>query len=103
MGYGEYSSPPIQDSPGPDGRSRTPLIVLAQQQNPIEPNTFGGSPRPLRKLLSTISERTERTEASPHWPSRQQLVALNTPRPPTTSPSTSYGHLIGMVSSFKSP
>ena len=47
--------------------------------------------------LSTITELTERTEPSRHWPSRQQLVAMNNPRALSSSETTSsYGKVIGV-------
>lgn len=81
-----------------DGRPRVPLIVLAQQSDhppplpePSEPGTF-----PARYRLSTISEKSERTEASRHWPSKQQLYAYNDPQPSSPmSSNTSYGQVIG--------
>ena len=46
--------------------------------------------------LSTITELTERTEPSRHWPSRQQLVAMNNPRAlSSTETTSSYGNVIG--------
>lgn len=79
-----------------EGRPRVPLIVLAQQGHPppcepSEPDTF-----PMRHCLSTISEKSERTEASRHWPSKQQLYAHNNPQPASPMSSyTSYGQVIG--------
>lgn len=83
-----------------DGRPRVPLIVLAQQgqhppplPEPSDPGTY-----PYRYRLSTISEKSERTEASRHWPSRQQLYAYNDPQPSSPmSSNTSYGQLIGEI------
>ncbi|KAJ6627522.1 hypothetical protein B0H10DRAFT_1779679, partial [Mycena sp. CBHHK59/15] len=72
-------------------RSHVPLIVLAQQQyddGELESEATGA---PVKRNLSTISERTERTEMSPHWPSRQQRMSLNLPRAPS-SVTTSYEH-----------
>ena len=50
------------------------------------------------KKLSTISERTERTEQtieSRPWPTRQELMAAHEPRKPPSTPTTSsYGNVI---------
>ncbi|TFK43259.1 hypothetical protein BDQ12DRAFT_170939 [Crucibulum laeve] len=73
-------------------RSRLPLIHLAQQQGGVmysEP----GTPAPVQYRLSTITERTERTELSPYW-ARQQLAPPDTPRGMSSSASTSYGQVI---------
>jgi len=83
-----------------DGRPRVPLIVLAQQSQhppplpePSDPGTF-----PVKYRLSTISEKSERTEASRHWPSKQQLYAYNDPQPSSPmSSNTSYGQVIGEI------
>jgi hypothetical protein len=92
----------LQSQFRPDDRPRVPLIVLAQQQQMQryrdQQFSDGGSSvlsgAPSR--LSTITERTERTEASRHWPSRQQLVALSNRSPSsTTSSDTSYGQPLG--------
>lgn len=79
-----------------DGRSRVPLIVLAQQGQHPPPEPSDAGVYPMRFRLSTISEKSERTEASKHWPSKQQLYAHNDPHPsPPMSSNTSYGQLIG--------
>lgn len=87
-------------------RPRVPLIVLAQQGQhevyyPEEyPDEVDSDDIPLGVMsrgsrLSTITEITERTEPSRHWPSKQQLVALNNPRASTiTDTTTSYGEVI---------
>ncbi|KAG1813416.1 hypothetical protein EV424DRAFT_65922 [Suillus variegatus] len=87
-------------------RPRVPLIVLAQQGQhevyyPEEfPEEVDSDDIPLGVLsrgsrLSTITEITERTEPSRHWPSKQQLVALNNPRASMiTDTTTSYGEVI---------
>ncbi|KAG2043211.1 hypothetical protein BDR03DRAFT_931403 [Suillus americanus] len=87
-------------------RPRVPLIVLAQQGQhevyyPEEyPEEVDSDDIPLGVMsrgsrLSTITEITERTEPSRHWPSQQQLVALNNPRASTiTDTTTSYGEVI---------
>lgn len=77
-------------------RSHVPLIVLAQQQYPAELEEEGTG-APVKRNLSTITERTERTEISPHWPTRQQLMSLNLPRAPS-SVTTSYGQAVGALS-----
>lgn len=87
-------------------RPRVPLIVLAQQGQhevyyPEEyPDEVDSDDIPLGVMsrgsrLSTITEITERTEPSRHWPSKQQLVALNNPRASMiTDTTTSYGEVI---------
>ncbi|KAF8845633.1 hypothetical protein BDN67DRAFT_1006911 [Paxillus ammoniavirescens] len=94
-------------------RPRVPLIVLAQQGQPqtdyypapqfveygqeMDPNDISlGLMSPDRNSrLSTITELTERTEPSRHWPSRQQLVAMNNPRAlSSTGTTSSYGQVI---------
>lgn len=113
--------PVPQDPVGPTGyipgdleRPRVPLIVLAQQGHfqpdyypapqyvdydpEVDPDEFPLGPMsPDRSShLSTITEVTERTEPSRHWPSRQQLVAMNNPRALSSSETTSsYGQVIG--------
>ncbi|KAH0839623.1 hypothetical protein J3R83DRAFT_539 [Lanmaoa asiatica] len=110
-----------QDPTGPAGyvpedleRPRVPLIVLAQQgqfqtdyyptpqyldyDQEVDPDDVPlGLMSPDRhSRLSTITELTERTEPSRHWPSRQQLVAMNNPRALSSSETTSsYGNVIG--------
>lgn len=112
-GEGVYDEP--QYVAGPTGyeyydgdldRPRVPLIVLAQQGQhdvyyPEEcPEEVDSDDIPLGVMsrgsrLSTITEITERTEPSRHWPSRQQLVALNNPRASMiTDTTTSYGEVI---------
>lgn len=74
----------------PEVRSRLPLILQAQEGFlPVD----DGSTRPYR--LSTITERTERTEPSPHWRSRQPFLSASTPQTFPSSPTTSYGQLVG--------
>ncbi|EGO01587.1 hypothetical protein SERLA73DRAFT_176964 [Serpula lacrymans var. lacrymans S7.3] len=105
--YDEYQPPEFIPLRGEyeydeDGRPRVPLIVLAQQGHyqdyqpegyPEEyPEDYTESARSYTCALSTITERTERTEASSRWPNKQQLMALNNPRAPSsTGTSTSYG------------
>ncbi|KAF7978351.1 hypothetical protein HWV62_997 [Athelia sp. TMB] len=79
-----------------DGRPRVPLIHLAQagQPPPLDVSELGSYPMQQYRL-STISEKSERTEASRHWPSKQQLYAHNDPVPASPMSSyTSYGQLI---------
>jgi hypothetical protein len=95
-------------------RPRVPLIVLAQkgQYQPdyypapqslsydqeVDPDDVSlGLMSPDRhSRLSTITELTERTEPSSHWPSRQQLVAMNNPRAMSScETASSYGKVIG--------
>jgi hypothetical protein len=116
---GHFGSPHY--SIGPAGyysedleRPRVPLIVLAQQGQPqtdyypapqfieygqeMDPNDISlGLMSPDRNSrLSTITELTERTEPSRHWPSKQQLVAMNNPRAlSSTGTTSSYGQVIG--------
>ena len=81
-----------------DGRPRVPLIHLAQagQPPPLDVSELGSYPMQQYRL-STISEKSERTEASRHWPSKQQLYAHNDPVPASPMSSyTSYGQLIGV-------
>ncbi|KAF7331874.1 HBS1-like protein [Mycena kentingensis (nom. inval.)] len=88
LGYGQYSPPVLrqfeamgEQGSEVDGRSREPLI--RPYQSP-ELDT------PVKRNLSTITERTERTEVSPGWPPRQRYLSLEIPRPPSTI-TTSYG------------
>lgn len=95
-------------------RPRVPLIVLAQQGQ-YQPDYYP-APQSLsydqevdsddvslglmspdrHSRLSTITELTERTEPSSHWPSRQQLVAMNNPRALSScETASSYGKVIG--------
>ena len=50
---------------------------------------------PMPKRLSTITERTERTEPSMLWRPRQQYTVPNTPRSMVSSTTTSYGQELG--------
>lgn len=115
-GEGAHDEPQPQYVAGPTGyeyydgdldRPRVPLIVLAQQgQHEVYypedyPEEVDSDDIPLGVMsrgsrLSTITEITERTEPSRHWPSKQQLVALNNPRASMiTDTTTSYGEVIG--------
>ncbi|KAK7061453.1 HBS1-like protein [Favolaschia claudopus] len=97
LGYGEYSPPVLsprrviqeeeEEEPiEPEERSHVPLIVLAQQQLDAADLLSESAGAPVKRNLSTISERTERTEI---WPTRPQHLSLTIPRPP--SATTSYG------------
>lgn len=99
--YEELEDDFYQAPYGSADRPRVPLIVLAQQQqndlSPSESDSGSNMGRP-RSHLTTITERTEHTEASRHWPSKQQLVSMNDPRPISTGSSfTSYGQVIGEI------
>ena len=94
----EYYEPRHWEQQGePEVRSRVPLIVLAQQNNVAEvsePDT----PRIIRPALSTITERTERTEATPRWRSGLH----DTTRPLSSALTSSYGEVIGTFDSVTS-
>lgn len=95
----EYYDPEQYEKQHPEERSRVPLIVQAQQQpgfNGTLEVSEHGTPRVLRPVLSTISEKTERTEPSTYWRNRQSSLA--TPRPLSSAPSSSYGEVIGEAS-----
>lgn len=103
LGYGEYSPPSvvprpvIEEEPAEpeEERSRVPLIVRAQQFYDPAQLELEAAGSPVKRNLSTITERTERTEIfSPNWPTRQQLMSLNVPRAPS-SVTTSYGRALG--------
>ena len=79
--------------PGP-GPSNEDYLgnFYANQLVPIDHNSV------YTKRLSTISERTERSERtgqSQPWPTHQELLAAHAPRrPPSTPTSSSYGQVI---------
>ncbi|KIM45904.1 hypothetical protein M413DRAFT_23715 [Hebeloma cylindrosporum] len=76
-------------------RPRVPSIFLAQEQPGFDNQAYlavPSSPKPNR--LSTITERTERTEPSMLWRPRQQYTVPNTPRSMAPSTTTSYGQEI---------
>ncbi|KAK0191295.1 hypothetical protein F5146DRAFT_594552 [Armillaria mellea] len=91
---------------GNNGMSRVPLIVLAQQQMKeheemqhqnmqdyepvVEDDTSSQPSQTPRRMLSTITERSERTEP-PYWSPNTQY--LQNP-PPPSSTTTSYGQMI---------
>ncbi|RDB20476.1 HBS1-like protein [Hypsizygus marmoreus] len=96
----EYYHPerfPPQDQGEPIERSRMPAIFQAQQQQgypePVDVPEIE-TPRVVRPVLSTITEITERTEATPRWPPGQHFMRLNTPRPPSSMSTSSYGAVI---------
>ncbi|KAF9246908.1 hypothetical protein BU15DRAFT_38790 [Melanogaster broomeanus] len=115
LGSPHYPTGPAGYYPEDMDRPRVPLIVLAQQgqyqpdyypapqyldyDQDMEPDDIPldfMSPADRNSRLSTITELTERTEPSRHWPSRQQLVAMNNPRALSSSETTSsYGQVIG--------
>ncbi|KAJ7774209.1 hypothetical protein DFH07DRAFT_912701 [Mycena maculata] len=105
LGYGEYSPPVViprrvleEDPAEEEERSRVPLIVQAQQQYDSVELEAEATGAPVKRNLSTITERTERTEIfSPHWPTGQQLMSLNLPRPPSSA-TTSYGRVVAFIS-----
>jgi len=75
-------------------RSRIPLIVLAQQQQGYsepDPEEYENPPRQWR--LSTITEKSERTEFTPRWAHSQQLMTPS--RGPALSSISSYGEIVG--------
>ncbi|KAJ4472184.1 hypothetical protein J3R30DRAFT_3709634 [Lentinula aciculospora] len=95
---------------GIGGRSRMPLIHLAQQQQQImeQQQMLQAEPEQITieeaneedlvnqddestHRLSTISEHTERTELSPHWTRRGNLLP---PRTVSTFTDSTYGNLI---------
>ncbi|KAG5653090.1 hypothetical protein H0H81_002389 [Sphagnurus paluster] len=92
----EYYHPEefADNEPGaPIERPRVPLVFLHQQPGSFDISEMG-TPRVIRPVLSTISERTERTEPTPRHIGRF-LTPHQTPRPPSTSFTiSSYGELI---------
>jgi len=89
----ENSQDYVEMNTGP----RLPSIFLAQQQPGFDNEAYYAvdSPRPLKKFLSTISERTERTEPStPFRSGRRNLLPAR--HSLISSPTTSYGNELGM-------
>lgn len=76
---------------------RLPSIFLAQQQPGFDNEAYLAvdSPRPLKTFLSTISERTERTDPSTPYRSRQHRLLTTSSRSFASSPTTSYGNELG--------
>jgi hypothetical protein len=76
---------------------RLPSIFLAQQQPGFDNEAYLAvdSPRPLKTFLSTISERTERTDPSTPYRSRQHRLLTTSSRSFVSSPTTSYGNELG--------
>ncbi|KAG6919272.1 hypothetical protein DXG01_007404 [Tephrocybe rancida] len=83
----------FQDPGEPVERSRVPLVF--QHQGSVEVSELG-TPRVLRPALSTITERTERTEPTPRLPIGRKLAPHphRSPRPPSTFSTSSYGQLV---------
>ncbi|KAJ7781567.1 hypothetical protein B0H16DRAFT_1819135 [Mycena metata] len=98
LGYGEYSAPSLvprhveEEEAEPEERSHVPLIVLAQQGYDTGEFESEAAGAPVKRNLSTITERTERTEISPPWPAAR-FLPLNIPRAPS-SVTTSYGQAV---------
>ncbi|KAJ7591392.1 hypothetical protein C8J56DRAFT_561695 [Mycena floridula] len=107
----------------PNGR-RLPLIVLAQQQQELydlerqdseqqnqsvdeddaKSSDAASSPRGGRKILSTISERTERTEPSPFWAGNHRLLSSQHHAPiPSSATGTSFGRMLASVDEAGTP
>lgn len=89
----ESSQDYIEMNTGP----RLPSIFLAQQQPGFDNKAYFAveSPHPpLKKILSTISERTERTELSAPFRSGRRSL-LPTRHSLNSSPTTSYGNELG--------
>lgn len=83
---------------------RLPSIFLAQQQPGFDNEAYHAvdSPRPLKTFLSTISERTERTDPSTPYHSRQHRLLPTSSRSFVSSPTTSYGNELGIILSILS-
>ncbi|KAK0468009.1 uncharacterized protein EV420DRAFT_440108 [Desarmillaria tabescens] len=97
-----------------NGRSRVPLIVLAQQQQRMqqqeemqrqmqnyelvndEESSTEATPQLPRRMLSTITEKSERTE--PYWSPNTQY---NQNPPPPSSITTSYGQVINRDTQYE--
>ncbi|GLB33494.1 putative elongation factor Tu C-terminal domain [Lyophyllum shimeji] len=78
----------------PVERPRVPLVFLHQQQGSMEFSEMG-TPRVVRPALSTITERTERTELTPRYPTGRLFMPNQTPRTPSsTFTASSYGEVI---------
>ena len=90
----------VQDYSAVNSGPRLPSIFLAQQQPGFDNEAYLAvdSPRPLKKFLSTITERTERTEQpSTPYRSRQHHLIPNTTNSLMSSPTTSYGNELGIA------
>ncbi|KAJ7228960.1 hypothetical protein GGX14DRAFT_346787 [Mycena pura] len=99
LSYSEYPPPVLnprhdieEDAGETKERSRVPLIKQAQHGYDSLELEAEASDAPVKRNLSTISERTERTvtDVSPNWIPRQQYMSLSILRPPS-SVTTSYG------------
>ena len=97
--YEDGSQQYYQDQEGyehPYPGSRLPSIFVAQQQPGFDNQAYlEVASTPHIKRLSTISEKTERTEPSALWRPRQQYPIPDTPRSLVSSATTSYGEEIG--------
>ncbi|KAF9057448.1 hypothetical protein BJ165DRAFT_33338 [Panaeolus papilionaceus] len=105
-------------------QSRLPSIFRAQQQPDFDQEAYQwvdptpGVPQVTNHRLSTITEKTERTEPSTMWQSRRmyssnrqsflsetETISRNTPRGPMaslpSSPTTSYGRELGSRDSLQ--
>ncbi|KDR83448.1 hypothetical protein GALMADRAFT_150559 [Galerina marginata CBS 339.88] len=88
-----------QDFNEADMRPRLPSIFLAQQQPGFDNQAYLAVPSsPRGNRLSTITERTERTEPSMLWRPRQHYMIPNTPRSFVSSDSTDYGRELDALS-----
>lgn len=101
LSYSEYSPlDPLhaieEDAGETKERSRVPLIKQAQRGYDSLEVEEQASGAPVKRNLSTISEKTERTvtDVSPNWIPRQQYMSLSILRPPS-SVTTSYGRAVG--------
>ncbi|KAF8901630.1 hypothetical protein CPB84DRAFT_1846637 [Gymnopilus junonius] len=85
-------------------RPRLPSIFLAQQQPGFDNQAYlAVPPSPRINRLSTITERTERTEPSMLYRPRQQSMIPNTPRSFVSSDTTDYGKELDPNTSGASP
>lgn len=92
-----YYADDDQDFNNESTRPRLPSIFLAQQQPGFDNQAYMAVPNsPRVNRLSTITERTERTEPSMLYRPRQQSMVPNTPRSFVSSDSTDYGQELGM-------
>lgn len=102
--YYDYQSP--NQTQYDDAQARLPSIFRAQQQPGFDNEAYldvPNSPAPnLGFRLSTITERTERTEPSTLWHPRQQYTVPDSPRSYLSSVTTSYGKEIGGATSSTS-
>lgn len=101
-----YDYQPPNQAQYDDAQARLPSIFRAQQQPGFDNEAYldvPNSPGPnLGFRLSTITERTERTEPSALWHPRQQYTVPDSPRSLLSSVTTSYGKEIGGTTSTTS-